>query len=347
MAGGCPLPIMDHDTIVLGHGSGGKLSQRLLEQCILPAFANDLLDPRHDGAVFAAGGGRLAFTTDSFVVSPPFFPGGDIGTLAVNGTVNDLAMCGALPLQLSVALIIEEGLPVERLWRILQSMKEAAAAAGVTIATGDTKVVERGKADQIFITTSGVGALAAANVDLRPGRVRGGDRVLLSAPLAAHGIAVMSVREGLEFESPIVSDSAPLNSMVAAMLEAADGGIHVLRDPTRGGLASASNEIAAGAGLGIRLDEAAIPVDEAVRGACEILGLDPLYVANEGVLTAVVDPGAADAVLAAMRGDPLGRRAAVVGEVVSDHPGMVTMATRVGGSRVVDMLAGEQLPRIC
>ncbi len=345
-AAACPMPITDHREIVLGHGSGGKLSQRLLEQLILPAFTNDLLTPLHDGAIINQVGSRMAFSTDSHVVSPIFFPGGDIGKLAVHGTVNDLAMCGARPLHLSAGLIMEEGLPMEQLWQVLQSMREAADGAGVKIVTGDTKVVERGKADKIFVSTSGIGVIADG-IDIRPTRARPGDHVLLSGSIAAHGIAIMSVREGLDFESPIVSDTAALNGLVAQLLDAAGEGIHVLRDPTRGGLASALNEIAGAAGHGIHLNERAIPIAEAVRGACEILGLDPLYVANEGVLVAIVAAEVADAVLAAMQAHPHGTAAVDIGAVVTDHPGMVTMTTSIGGSRVVDMLSGEQLPRIC
>ena len=341
----CPLPILDYKEIVLAHGSGGKLSQRLIQQIILPQFRNDLLAPLHDGAIFPINGARLAFSTDGFVVSPIFFPGGDIGKLAVHGTVNDLAMCGARPLYLSASFILEEGLPMDDFWRIVNSMREAAAAAGVQLVTGDTKVVDRGKADRVFITTSGIG-LVPEGVNIGPARARPGDKFIVSGAIAVHGIAIMSVREGLEFETEIASDSAALNGLVAAMLEAC-GDIHVLRDPTRGGISSALTEIAQAAKVGMVLDEAAIPISEEVKGACEILGLDPLYVANEGKLLAVVPAGVTERVLAAMRAHPLGREAAVIGEVVPDHPGFVTMKTRVGGTRVVDMLSGEQLPRIC
>jgi hydrogenase expression/formation protein HypE len=343
--GSCPVPISDYKEIVLAHGSGGKLSQRLIEGVVLPQFRNELLEPLHDGAVFSVNGTRLAFSTDSYVVSPIFFPGGDIGRLAVHGTVNDLAMCGARPLYLSVGFILEEGLPMADFRRVVQSMRDAAAAAGVMLVTGDTKVVDRGKADKIFINTSGVGVVPEG-VNIHPARAQAGDKILLSGAIAVHGIAIMSVREGLEFETEIASDSAPLNGLVEAIL-AACADVHVLRDPTRGGITSALSEIAQTARVGMLLDEARIPIDEAVKGACEILGLDPLYVANEGKLLAVVPAGDADRVLQAMRGHPLGRETAVIGEVTADHPGFVLMKTRVGGARVVDMLSGEQLPRIC
>ena len=345
LLGACPIPISDHKEIVLGHGSGGRLTHQLIQKIVLPQFCNELLEPLHDGAVFSVNGAKLAFSTDSFVVNPLFFPGGDIGRLAVHGTVNDLAMCGAKPLYLSAGFILEEGLRMDDFWRVVQSMKQAAAEAGVLLVTGDTKVVDRGKGDQMFINTSGIG-LVRPGVNIHPDRAEIGDQIVLNGPIAVHGIAIMSVREGLEFETQIASDTAPLNGLVEAMLNAAPD-VRVLRDPTRGGVTSALSEIAEQARVGIRLDEAAIPISEEVKGACEILGLDPLYVANEGKLLAVVSPGDARAVLAAMRAHPLGRDAAVIGEVVGEHAGMVTMRTRVGGMRVVDMLSGEQLPRIC
>lgn len=341
----CPLPLTDYKEIVLAHGGGGKLSQQLMQQVVLPQFRNELLAPLHDGAIFSLNGARVAFSTDSYVVNPIFFPGGDIGKLAIHGTVNDLAMCGARPLHLSVGFILEEGLPMEDFRRIVQSMREAAEAAGVTLVTGDTKVVDRGKADMIFINTSGIG-LVREGVDIHPGRARAGDKIILSGPLALHGIAIMSMREGLEFETRIASDTAPLNGLVDAIL-AASKDVHVLRDPTRGGLSSALNEIVRSANTGALLDETRIPINEEVKGACEILGLDPLYVANEGNLVAIVPPADADRVLAAMRAHPLGKSAAIIGEVTAAHPGFVMMKTRVGGTRVVDMLSGEQLPRIC
>jgi hydrogenase expression/formation protein HypE len=343
--GACPLPVGGIQEIVLGHGSGGKLTQRLIENYVLPEFHNEVLDVLHDGAVLSINGSQVAFSTDSYVVNPIFFPGGDIGKLAIHGTVNDLAMCGAHPLYLSVALILEEGLPLDDFQRVLRSMKEAAAQSEVLLVTGDTKVVERGKADRLFINTSGIG-LARENVRINPNRAAEGDQIILSGTIGDHGMAIMSVREGLEFETEIVSDTAPLHGMVESMLRACRD-IHVLRDPTRGGVASALNEIAATAGVGIEIDEASIPVREEVKAACEILGLDPLYVANEGKLLAFVPPESADRVLAVMRSHPLGRDAVVIGRVVPDRRGFVSMKTRVGGARIVDMLSGEQLPRIC
>jgi hydrogenase expression/formation protein HypE len=345
LAASCPLPILNHKEIVLGHGSGGKLTHQLIEKIILPQFKNEFLNPLHDGAVLTLNGLKVAFSTDSYVVNPIFFPGGDIGKLAIHGTVNDLAMCGAKPLYLSVGFILEEGLPVEELWRVTRSMREAADEAGVALVTGDTKVVDRGKADRMFINTAGIG-LIADGVNIHPRRGQVGDKVLINGQIAQHGIAIMSVRENLAFESEIISDTAPLNGLVAAILAACPD-VHVLRDPTRGGVTSALSEIAEQSNVGIRLNEAAIPISEEVRGACEILGLDPLYVANEGKLLAIVPAADADRVLKTMQAHALGRDAAIIGEIVNDHAGMVTMKTRVGGSRVVDMLSGEQLPRIC
>lgn len=344
--GACPIPISDYPTVLLAHGGGGTLSKMLIENMFIPVFANPELNPLHDGAVVATTRGRIAVSTDSFVIDPIFFPGGDIGSLAVHGTVNDVAMCGASPTMLAVAFVIEEGLPMEALWRIVNSMQNAASEAGVSIVTGDTKVVDRGKGDGIYITTTGFGTVVES-IEIAPNRAEPGDVVLLSGAIAEHGIAVMSVREGLEFETEIRSDSASLNGLVERILDAAGPAVHVLRDPTRGGVASATNEIAAAAGIGIQLTESTIPVAEQVRGACEILGFDPLYVANEGKLIAVVAPEAADSVLAAMQGHPLGRQAAAVGNVVADHPGRVLMRSHIGGNRVVEMLSGEQLPRIC
>jgi hydrogenase expression/formation protein HypE len=341
----CPLPITDYREIVLAHGSGGKLSHQLISKIIAPQFVNDLLAPLHDGAIFSLGAERVAFSTDSYVVSPIFFPGGDIGKLAVHGTVNDLAMCGAQPLYLSVGFILEEGTPMEEFWRIVLSMRAAADEAGVQLVTGDTKVVDRGKADKIFVNTAGIG-LVPKGVNIHPARAQAGDKVIISGPIAVHGIAIMSVREGLEFETEIASDTAALNGVVRDLL-AACSDVHVLRDPTRGGVTSAVTEIAQSAGVGIILREASIPISEEVKGACEILGLDPLYVANEGKLIAFVAPQEAETALAAIRNHSLGREAAVIGEVTAEHPGFVVMKTRVGGTRVVDMLSGEQLPRIC
>ncbi len=329
----------------MAHGSGGKLSHQLMEKMVLPQFRNELLEPLHDGAIFSLGQQRVAFSTDSYVVNPIFFPGGDIGKLAVHGTVNDLAMCGARPLYLSCAFILEEGTPLEEFWRIVQSMREAADAAGVLLVTGDTKVVDRGKADKIFINTSGIGVIPDG-INIGPTRAQVGDKIIMSGAMATHGIAIMSVREGLEFESEIASDTAPLNGLVANIL-ATGKDVHVLRDPTRGGITSALTEIAQSAKIGMLLQEAAIPIDENVKGACEILGLDPLYVANEGKLLAIVAAADAEEILAVIRAHSLGQRAAIIGEVVAAHPGFVTMNTRVGGQRVVDMMSGEQLPRIC
>ena len=341
----CPLPITDYKSVLLAHGGGGKLSQQLIQKMFLSQFKNEFLEPLHDGAIFSIDGTRLAFSTDSYVVNPIFFPGGDIGELAVNGTVNDLAMCGARPLYLSVGFIIEEGLPMEDLWRIVLSMQRAAAGADVMLVTGDTKVVDKGKGDKIFINTSGVGVLEPG-VAISPKQARPGDKIIINGPIAVHGIAIMSVREGLQFETQIRSDTAALNGLVREMLETGDG-VHVLRDPTRGGVASTLNEIAESANVGISIDEERLPLTEEVRGACEILGFDPLYVANEGKLVAFVSPEESDGVLAAMHAHPLGKDAVLIGEVVNEHPGVVIMKSRIGGSRVVDMLSGEQLPRIC
>jgi hydrogenase expression/formation protein HypE len=347
--GSCPLPIFDYKQIMLGHGSGGKLTAELIEKIFLPAFSNPILDKLDDQALLTIGGTRLAFTTDSFVVTPIFFPGGDIGRLAVHGTVNDLAMSGARPLYLSAAFILEEGLPVEDLRRVVESMRAAAADAGVQFVTGDTKVVNRGKGDQIFITTTGIGVVDP-KINISANRAQPGDCILLSGTIGDHGIAIMSTRENLEFESEIASDCASLHNLVAEMLatpaETQDF-IHCLRDPTRGGVATTLNEIAKASSYGMLLSEQSVPVHESVRGACEILGLDPLYVANEGKLLAVVAPEMSEAVLARMRQHPLGKNAAIIGEVVAAHPGMVLMMTGIGGTRVLDVMFGEQLPRIC
>jgi len=341
----CPVPFARYPQILLAHGGGGKLTHELIAQLFLPAFHNSLLEPLHDGAILTLPGERIAFTTDSYVVHPLFFPGGSIGDLAIYGTVNDLAMCGARPLYLSAAMIIEEGLPMDDLRRITMAMRAAADQAGVALVTGDTKVVDRGKGDGMFITTSGIGVIPP-NVDIQPVRVRPGDAILINGPIAQHGIAIMSVREGLSFTTQITSDTAPLHSIVAAMLSACPD-IHVLRDPTRGGVASTLNEIASQGGVGMELEEDAILIDEDVRGACEILGFDPLYVANEGKVIAIVPDAASDQVLQAMREHPLGRRASCIGHVVDTHAGVVTLRNRIGSMRIVDMLSGEQLPRIC
>jgi hydrogenase expression/formation protein HypE len=341
----CPAPVASRDRIVLGHGGGGQLSANLLRDVFLPLFSNPVLDRLDDQAVVEIGGMRLAFTTDSFVVKPLFFPGGDIGSLAVHGTVNDLAMGGARPLYLSAAFIVEEGFPMEDLRRIAASMAEAAATAGVTIVTGDTKVVERGKGDGVFINTTGIGVVPR-DVRLSADRARPGDSVILSGTIGDHGTAVMASREGLEFETAIVSDSAPLDRLVAEMLSVSSK-IRCLRDPTRGGLSSTLNEIAERSEVSIKIEEKNIPVRDEVRGACELLGLDPLYVANEGKLVAIVAPEDAGDVLSAMRRHARGAEAAIVGIVSDTHPGLVTMRTAFGSSRIVDMLPGDQLPRIC
>lgn len=336
---------MKPDKILLDHGSGGKVAHRLTTDLLLPVFDNPILDALHDGAVFELPGRRLAFSTDTYVVDPPFFPGGCIGDLAVNGTVNDLAMCGATPLFLSVGLILEEGFSMADLERIVGEMGRAARAAGVQVVTGDTKVVPRGAADGIFINTSGVGSVPEG-VAVASHRARPGDRIILSGTIADHGITVLTRREGMTFDAPIRSDTAPLNAMVAAML-AVDPDLHVLRDPTRGGVGTALNEIAEKSGVGIRIREDRIPLKPSVAGVCELLGFDPLYIANEGKLLAFVAPDKAEAVLDAVRRDPFGREACIIGEVTSDHPGRVVLETRIGGSRIVGMLTGEQLPRIC
>ncbi|MCB9136487.1 MAG: hydrogenase expression/formation protein HypE [Anaerolineales bacterium] len=341
----CPLPLRDQPNIILGHGGGGKLSAELVEHLFLPAFRNEALENLGDAAVFSVNGARLALSTDSFVVRPLFFPGGNIGELAVNGTVNDLSMTGARPLYLSVGFILEEGLPLEMLGRIVDSMAVAAKTAGVQLITGDTKVVDKGHGDGIFINTSGVGVIPNG-INIGPHRATPGDVVIVSGTIGDHGMAIMSVREGLEFDAPIVSDTASLNGLVAEMLAVCPD-LHVLRDPTRGGVASTLNEIARASNAGIMLDEMKIPVNQPVRSACELLGMDPLFVANEGKLLAILPFGYAEAVLAAMRAHPLGQQAAIIGQVVSQHPGMLTARTGIGGTRVISMQIGEQLPRIC
>jgi hydrogenase expression/formation protein HypE len=341
----CPLPLRDSPTIVMGHGGGGQMSAELVDHVFLPAFADSTLAGLGDSAVLDVLGGRLAFSTDSFVVRPLFFPGGSIGDLAVNGTVNDLAMSGAQALFLSAAFILEEGTDVTQVGAVAQRLGEAARRAGVRVVTGDTKVVESGHGDGVYVNTAGVG-LVPEGVDIRPDRAAPGDVVIVSGDIGVHGVAVMSVREGLQFGTEIESDCQPLNGLVAAML-AAYADIHVLRDPTRGGVATSLNEIAKASKVGIRLDERQLPVPEVVSNACAFLGLDPLQVANEGKLLAFVPATEADAVLEAMREHPAGAGACVIGEVVEDHPGMVSTTTGFGASRVVDMPIGEQLPRIC
>lgn len=342
----CPLPITDYDAVTLAHGGGGRLTQRLIEKMLLPGIGNDILAELHDGARLPRPDGEIAMSTDSFVVSPPFFPGGDIGLLAVHGTTNDLAMCGARPRWLSLALVLEEGFLLKDLWRVLASIRRACDELGVQVVTGDTKVVERGKGDSIFVNTTGLGdVVAGANVS--PRRVRAGDRVLVSGPVADHGMTILTLREGLELEGDLRSDTAALWPLVEPLLTLLAGDLHCMRDATRGGVASAVNEIAQAARVGIVLEETAVPVRGPARAACEILGLDPLYVANEGRMIAFVPADRADATLTAMREHPLGREAAVIGEVVADHPGTVRVRSALGGLRVLDMLSGEQLPRIC
>ncbi len=331
--------------VEMAHGSGGRAMANLIEELFAKALGNAYLAQGDDGAVLPPAWGRLVMSTDSHVVSPLFFPGGDIGSLAVHGTVNDVAVMGAKPLYLSAAFILEEGLPLADLQRIVESMARAAADAGVLVVTGDTKVVEKGKGDGVFITTTGVG-LIREGVELSGNRARPGDVVLLSGAIGEHGMAIVSRREGLSFESPIVSDSAPLNGLVEAMLDTG-ADVRALRDPTRGGLATTLNELAKQSGVGMRLDEAAVPVKPVVVAACEFLGLDPFYIANEGKLVAVCAPQDADRLLATMRTDPLGRDAAIIGEVVEDRHGFVQMTTHLGGQRILDWLSGEPLPRIC
>lgn len=343
--GSCPVPVLDHATVLLGHGSGGIMTGQLIERLILPAFANPVLDRLDDQAVLELGGTRLAFTTDSFVVTPLFFPGGDIGRLAVNGTVNDLAMSGARPLYLSVGLIIEEGLPMDALRRVIESMSAAAREAGVTVVTGDTKVVGKGSGDQLFVNTSGIGVVPAGVV-ISAERARPGDVVIVSGTIGDHGVAIVGARNELGLEGEIRSDTAPLAGLVEALL-ASGSDVHVLRDPTRGGVSATLHEIAARAGVGFEIAESRLPVREDVRGACEILGFDPLNVANEGKLVALVPAGTADAALAALRRHPLGRDAQRIGHVVAEHPGLVLVETSLGSRRVLDRPYGEILPRIC
>jgi hydrogenase expression/formation protein HypE len=349
----CPTPLRAKDTILLGHGSGGKLSAELIRDIFLPAFQNPVLARLDDQAIVNVNGQRIAITTDSFVVKPLFFPGGDIGSLAVHGTVNDLAMGGATPLFLSAAFIIEEGFSMDDLRRVVNSLRQAAAEVGVQVVTGDTKVVEKGEGDGLFINTTGIG-LVPEGIELSADRARPGDKVLLSGSIGDHGIAILAQREGLEFETQIQSDSAALHTLAAEMLGVTSHvtpnvtrDIRCMRDPTRGGVSSTLNEIAERSQVGIELEESSLPIHEQVRGACELLGLDPLYVANEGKLIAIVAPEAADAVLQAMRRHPLGTEAQLIGTVKKENAGLVTMRTLFGTTRIVDMLAGDQLPRIC
>ncbi len=343
----CPLPLRHHTGIVMGHGGGGSLTADLVEHLFAPAFRNDTLDVMGDSAVLdlPAGASRLAFSTDSYVIRPLFFPGGSIGEIAVHGTVNYLAMAGARPLFMSAGFILEEGLPLNHLGEIVRRMSEAARSAGILLVTGDTKVVEKGHGDGCYINTSGIGVVPAG-VKLGPHLARPGDAILISGTIGDHGIAILSVREGMEFETAVVSDTAALNGLVAAIL-AATPDVHVLRDPTRGGVAATLNEIASRSRVGIVLDDRALPVGAEVESACELLGLDPLTVANEGKLVAVVAPEAADAVLDQLRRHPLGADAARIGTVTDSHPGLVAARTKIGGTRLIPMPLGEQLPRIC
>lgn len=344
----CPVPMMSYEHVLLGHGSGGKLSAELIERLFLREFRDETLERLEDQATLQlddSAGARIAFTTDSYVVRPLFFPGGDIGRLAVHGTINDLAVGGAKPVCLSAAFILEEGLPMETLRRIAASMQSACDEAGVRLVTGDTKVVDRGKGDQIFINTSGIGVVPEGrNLSIR--NAQPGDKIIVSGTIGDHGIAIMSVREGIEFETVLESDTAALAGLTTAMLDACPD-IRCMRDPTRGGVSSALNELAKASGVGVRLDESAIPIRREVHAACEMLGLDALYVANEGKLIAVVPPDSADRLLSVMRQHPLGTNASIIGEVVADKSHMVVMKSLVGGERVVTMLSGEQLPRIC
>lgn len=339
------MPLSDYSNVQMAHGGGGRLMQQLIERMFVQAFGNPVLNRRHDGAILDAAGQKLAFTTDSYVVRPLFFPGGDIGKLAVYGTVNDLAMCGAHPRWLSLSFILEEGLPMETLWKVVQSIKQAAESTHVQVATGDTKVVDKGKGDGIYINTSGLGVIDHA-LEIGPQAVQPGDAVLLNGDLGRHGMAIMSVREGLEFESRIESDCAPLAGLVGEMLDAGIE-IHCLRDLTRGGLSAAMNEIAATAGVRIALDEEAIPINEDVKGACEILGLDLLYVANEGRFIAIIPSDHLTHALDIMRAHPAGKEARFIGTVGSRAEGRVTLKSTIGSERILDLLSGEQLPRIC
>ncbi len=341
----CPMPKFDFDVITLGHGSGGLLTHKLLQSGVFEVLKNELLDQQHDGASFTVNG-KVAFSTDSYVITPAFFPGGNIGELAIYGTVNDLAMCGAIPKYLSLAFIIEEGLTMEEFWKILVSIKEAAQKANIKIVTGDTKVVEKGKGDKIFINTSGIGMIHP-KAAIHHNNIEAGDVIIVSGNIATHGIAIMSVRQGLEFETSIESDTNNLNHTIEKLLDRFGSDIKFLRDPTRGGVASVLNEIAELTALGFELDQQAIPLDEQVEGACEMLGLDPLYVANEGLFMAVVKKEIAGELIELLKMDENGKNAAIIGVVNTDHPGKVLMKSRIGGRRVVNYLTGEQLPRIC
>ena len=341
----CPMPDMDFKVITMGHGSGGKLTNDLLDRGVFNLFDSEILQKRHDGAVFNLEG-NIAFTTDSFVINPVFFPGGNIGELAVNGTVNDIAMCGAIPKYISLSLIIEEGLLVEDLWEILAAVKIAAENVNVQIVTGGTKVVEKGKGDKIFINTTGIGIMhSRADIDMS--RISADDAVIVSGPIANHGMAIMSVREGLTFESDILSDTRPLNEMVISLIDRFGEDIKLLRDPTRGGVATVLNEIAHSCKVGIELQENVFPIQKQVKAACEMLGIDPLYVANEGIFLAIVNKTVASEVIDILKSFEFGQSSVIIGSIQKDFPRKVFVKSKIGGRRVVGMLAGEQLPRIC
>lgn len=341
----CPMPEIDFDVITLGHGSGGLLTNKLLDQTIFKLLHNETLDIRHDGAVFSATG-KLAFSTDSFVISPIFFPGGNIGELAVNGTVNDLAMCGSKPKYISLGLILEEGLPMTELWEVLLGIKQACEKSGVQVVTGDTKVVERGKGDKIFINTTGIGEMLPS-ADISATNIKVGDKIIVNGDIATHGMAIMALRHNISFDDPIASDTTNLNHSITSLIQEFGADIHLLRDPTRGGLAATLNELARDINLGVEVNQASVPVDSRVDNVCEMLGLDPLYVANEGVFVAFVAPEVANNVLAKLKDTKDGKSAAIIGEVVEAYPKKVILNSAIGGKRVVNMAIGEQLPRIC
>lgn len=341
----CPIPKLDFDIITLGHGSGGTLTNKLLESGVFDLLSNAILDKKHDGA-FLEMNGKMAFSTDSFLISPIFFPGGNIGELAVNGTVNDLSMCGATPKYLSLSFIIEEGLKMTEFWEILLGIKNACEKADVKVVTGDTKVVEKGKGDKIFINTSGIGIVHPKS-DISSKNIKTGDKIVISGKLASHGIAIMSVREGLKFDSEIQSDTTNLNHTIIDLIETFDREIHLVTDPTRGGVATVLNEIAKQINLGINIFQSQIPIDQQVASACELLGLDPLYVANEGLFLAFVSENIADDFITSLHNSENGTSAKIIGSVVEQHPGQVILESEIGGKRIVNMLPGEQLPRIC
>jgi len=341
----CPIPRSEYEHVVLAHGGGGRLTRHLVEKMILSRLGNEFLDRDHDGAVLPPQEGEMAMTTDSFVVDPIFFPGGDIGDLALNGTVNDLVSCGAEPMYISLSLILEEGLAMEDLWKIILSIERASSTAGVKVVTGDTKVVERGKGDRIFINTTGIGSVVPG-LRISPRHCTPGDVVLINGSIGDHGIAILSARDGLGLEAGVKSDTLALNRMMSVVFRHRKE-IHVLRDPTRGGVAGTLNEICLASGTGILLDENELPVKDGVRGACELLGLDPLYVANEGKMLVILPEAHAEEVLSIMRDHEEGMESRIIGRVTEDHPGMVRMHTAIGTTRIIDMISGEQLPRIC